>query len=173
MVSISDFKRGGRGQNNRDDCKSACASDVAKRPFGPSVIMDGASASSRAGGGGILYRELPRCYQLGAASGVWEPIFGNGSRTVLHSFISRLLPVPDAALGAFGYAAEIITGAIGGRERYCISLAIVLVYGAIALALAEAAILLIFLQAFVQPRWLHLVPDLGYYFFNNCVAGAK
>lgn len=88
-------------------------------------------------------------YQLGAASGVWEPIFGNGSRTVLHSFISRLLPVPDAALVAFGYAAEIITGAIGGRERYCTSLAIVLVYGAIALALAVAAILLIFLQAFV------------------------
>jgi hypothetical protein len=32
---------------------------------------------------------------------VWEPFFGDGSRTVLTSGISRLLPVPDAALGAF------------------------------------------------------------------------
>jgi hypothetical protein len=49
-------------------------------------------------------------YQLERVPEVWEPIFGHGSRTVLHSFVSRLLPVPDAALGAFGYAAEIITG---------------------------------------------------------------
>jgi hypothetical protein len=85
----------------------------------------------------------------------WEPCatsgtrsFGDGSRAVLHSFVSRL-PVPDAALGAFGYAAEIITGAIGGRERYCISPGIVIIYGIIVASLAVAALVLICLQGFV------------------------
>jgi hypothetical protein len=38
-------------------------------------------------------------FQLGVLDSVWEPFFGDGSRTVLTSGISRLLPVPDAALG--------------------------------------------------------------------------
>jgi hypothetical protein len=33
---------------------------------------------------------------------VWEPFFGNGSRLILTSGVSRILPVPDAALGALG-----------------------------------------------------------------------
>ena len=38
-------------------------------------------------------------YQLGYFSEVWEPFFGNGSAEVLHSALSRVLPIPDAALG--------------------------------------------------------------------------
>lgn len=40
-------------------------------------------------------------YQLGMIPRVWEPFFGSGSRTILNSKISHLLPIPDAALGAF------------------------------------------------------------------------
>ena len=42
-------------------------------------------------------------FQLGVISTIWEPFFGDGSRTILNSSISHVLPVPDAALGAFGY----------------------------------------------------------------------
>ena len=42
-------------------------------------------------------------FQLGALPAIWEPFFGDGSRTILTSGVSRMLPVPDAALGAFGY----------------------------------------------------------------------
>lgn len=45
-------------------------------------------------------------YQLGIVPTVWEPFFGEGSRKVLHSPISRLLPIPDASLGAVGYLVE-------------------------------------------------------------------
>ena len=38
-------------------------------------------------------------YQLGYFSEVWEPLFGTGSAEVLHSALSRLPPIPDAALG--------------------------------------------------------------------------
>lgn len=33
---------------------------------------------------------------------VWEPFFGAGSEVILSSSVSRILPIPDAALGAMG-----------------------------------------------------------------------
>ena len=49
---------------------------------------------------------------------VWESFFGEGSRVILTSSILRLLPVPDAALGAFGYLLDAVAGLIGGRQRW-------------------------------------------------------
>src|SRR5918998_3800143 len=56
-------------------------------------------------------------YQWGIVPTVWEPFFGRGSEVVLHSFVSRVLPVPDGALGAFGYLLDAVTGVIGGGGR--------------------------------------------------------
>src|SRR5688572_13294289 len=53
-------------------------------------------------------------YQYGTLGTVWEPFFGEGTRIVLSSGLSRVLPVSDAALGAAGYLADAITGIIGG-----------------------------------------------------------
>jgi hypothetical protein len=53
-------------------------------------------------------------FQLGVLDRVWEPFFGDGSRTVLTSGVSRLLPVPDAALGAAGYLLDAVAGLVGG-----------------------------------------------------------
>ena len=41
-----------------------------------------------------------------------------GSRTVLTSPVSRLPPIPDAALGALGYLVDAATGVIGRRDRW-------------------------------------------------------
>jgi uncharacterized membrane protein len=57
-------------------------------------------------------------YQYGIVAAVWEPFFGDGTRIVLSSHLSRVLPVSDAALGAAGYLADAITGVIGGRDRW-------------------------------------------------------
>src|SRR5690242_1352099 len=51
-------------------------------------------------------------YQLGVVARVWEPFFGAGSHTILTSGVSRLLPIPDAALGALGYLLDAASGAI-------------------------------------------------------------
>ena len=56
-------------------------------------------------------------YQWGVLARVWEPFFGDGSRVILNSSVSHLLPVPDAALGAIGYLLDAATGVIGGRQR--------------------------------------------------------
>jgi uncharacterized membrane protein len=85
---------------------------------------------------------------LGIVPAVWEPFFGDGSRRVLHSGISRLLPVPDASLGAAGYLAEIVTGLLGGPERWRTAPWAVLAFGAVAAGMALADLLLAGFQLF-------------------------
>lgn len=88
-------------------------------------------------------------YQLGVLAQVWEPLFGKGSQEVLHSFVSRLLPVPDAALGAAGYAAELIGGMIGGTERSQTQPGLVVAYGFVVAFVTLTAVLLVIVQVFV------------------------
>jgi uncharacterized membrane protein len=88
-------------------------------------------------------------FQLRVIPRVWDPVFGNGSERVLHSFISRLLPLPDAVLGALGYAIEIALAAIGGPARWRTNSRLVCLYGAVVLCLAITAIALTAIQIFV------------------------
>jgi uncharacterized membrane protein len=75
-------------------------------------------------------------FQLGLVGHVWDPLFGTGSERVLTSRISRLLPVPDAALGAAVYlvdaaiALAIVLG-LGRRDRLTLTLAVVASFGAL------------------------------------------
>jgi hypothetical protein len=58
-------------------------------------------------------------FQLGVLAEVWEPFFGSGSRFLLReSAIARLLPVPDAALGALAYLADVLADSFGGPARW-------------------------------------------------------
>lgn len=95
-------------------------------------------------------------YQWGLFPTVWEPFFGSGSRVILHSGISRLLPIPDAALGAIGYLVEVVAGMIGGSERYRTLPGAVIVMGLAVLGMGAASLLLIVLQAFVYRQFCTL-----------------
>jgi len=77
---------------------------------------------------------------------VWEPFFGDGSRTILTSATSRILPVPDAALGAFGYLLDAVTAVIGGRRRWRTMPWIVIVFGLAVGPLGAVSVLLVILQ---------------------------
>lgn len=90
-------------------------------------------------------------YQWGILKTVWEPFFGNGSERVLHSFISRLLPVPDGFLGALGYLADLVTGSIGGSVRWRTMPAMVLIYGLTICLVGATALVL----ALLQPLLFH------------------
>lgn len=61
-------------------------------------------------------------YQQGVVDTVWEPFFGEGTRRiVIESGFSRMFegwPIRDAGIGALGYAADAITGVIGGTRRW-------------------------------------------------------
>jgi Vitamin K epoxide reductase family. len=95
-------------------------------------------------------------YQLGVVQHVWEPFFGDGSERVLHSAISRLLPVPDAALGATGYLVDAVSGVIGGHGRWRTLPWVVIVFGIAVGPLGAVSITLVIIQPLLVHGWCTL-----------------
>lgn len=95
-------------------------------------------------------------YQWRAIGAVWEPFFEQGSVTVLNSGVSRLLPIPDAALGALGYLADAVTGVIGGRRRWQTMPWMVIAFGVAVGPLGAVSILLVILQPVLLDAWCTL-----------------
>lgn len=95
-------------------------------------------------------------YQIRVLPDVWEPFFGDGSRTILNSKISRVLPVPDAALGAFGYLVDAVTGVIGGRGRWRTMPWIVILFGIAVGPLGVVSVMLVVFQPVLLGAWCTL-----------------
>lgn len=95
-------------------------------------------------------------YQWNVFSTVWEPFFGDGSRKILNSGVSNLLPIPDAALGALGYLADAVTGVVGGKERWRKMPWIVIIFGLAVGPLGGISILLVVLQPVLYDAWCTL-----------------
>lgn len=105
------------------------------------------------GFGIALYLAL---YQWRVVTTVWEPFFGGGSEKILNSSVSRLLPIPDAALGAIGYLVDAITGIIGGRSRWRTMPWIVITFGIAVGPLGGVSVLLVILQPVLYDAWCTL-----------------
>jgi uncharacterized membrane protein len=95
-------------------------------------------------------------YQLGLIPTVWEPFFGTGSRVILTSSVSTLLPIPDAALGALGYLADAVAGLVGGRARWRTWPWVVAGFGLAVGPLGAVSILLVILQPVLLDAWCTL-----------------
>ena len=95
-------------------------------------------------------------YQLGLIDEVWEPWFGMGSQEVLHSPLSRVLPIPDAALGAMAYAVDAIAGAIGGTQRWRTMPWMVVLFGLAVGPLGLVSVFLVIAQPVLLDAWCTL-----------------
>ena len=95
-------------------------------------------------------------FQIGVLNSVWEPFFGNGSRRILTSSASHVLPIPDAILGAFSYLLDAVTGAIGGEDRWRTRPWIVVIFGMAVGPLGAVSITLVILQPVVYNAWCTL-----------------
>jgi uncharacterized membrane protein len=95
-------------------------------------------------------------YQFGVFSTVWEPFFGNGSKKILNSSISRVLPIPDAALGAIGYLVDAVTGVIGGTRRWRTMPWVVVVFGLAVGPLGFVSLMLVVFQPVLLDAWCTL-----------------
>jgi uncharacterized membrane protein len=95
-------------------------------------------------------------YQLRIIDTVWEPFFGNGSVKILDSFISKILPVPDAALGAFGYVLDALGGVIGGTKRWKTMPWIVIFFGLAVGPLGFVSVMLVIFQPVLFDAWCTL-----------------
>ena len=105
---------------------------------------------------GFLIALYLALYQWRVFDTVWEPFFGDGSQTILNSSVSKILPIPDAALGAFGYLLDAVTGIIGGKQRWKTMPWIVIVFGLAVGPLGAVSILLVILQPVLFDAWCSL-----------------
>jgi hypothetical protein len=85
---------------------------------------------------------------------MWDPFFGSASSfAVTHSFISRLLPVPDGLLGVVGYACDLIFGSIGGDDRWRAKPWATLIFALVITGLGVVSLALTILQGTVIGHW--------------------
>jgi uncharacterized membrane protein len=95
-------------------------------------------------------------YQFRILTTVWEPFFGNGSVKILNSPVSHVLPIPDAALGAFGYFVDAVAGVIGGPKRWKTMPWIVVVFGFAVGPLGLVSVMLVIFQPVLFDAWCTL-----------------
>ncbi|MCF8709676.1 NAD-dependent epimerase/dehydratase family protein [Rhizorhapis sp. SPR117] len=113
---------------------------------------------------GLLVARYLTAYQLGQIDGVWEPFFPglpddpikNGTETVITSSVSEAFPIPDAALGGYTYALEIVTGIVGSRARWRTMPWLVFLFGLMIAPLGVVSILFVIIQPIVIGTWATL-----------------
>ena len=99
-------------------------------------------------------------YQLGLIDGVWEPFFmgsaadpQNGTEEIITSDVSEAFPIPDAALGGYTYALEILTGIVGSKARWRTMPWLVFLFGLMIVPLGIVSISFIIIQPIVIGTW--------------------
>jgi uncharacterized membrane protein len=75
---------------------------------------------------------------------------------VLHSGLSRVLPIPDAAFGALAYLLEAVAHLLGGPKRWCKAPWTVFAFGTIAGLMALGSVGLVIWQGAVVAAWCTL-----------------
>ncbi len=109
---------------------------------------------------GLLFSRYLAAYQMGQLDGVWEPFFAgsaidpqNGTEEIITSSVSEAWPVPDAAVGAYTYMLEILTGIVGSRARWRTMPWLVLLFGLMIVPLGIVSITFIIIQPIVIGTW--------------------
>ncbi|MBB5984904.1 NAD-dependent epimerase/dehydratase family protein [Sphingobium lignivorans] len=113
---------------------------------------------------GLLVARYLTAYQLGQIDSVWEPFFPglpddpakNGTEAVITSHVSEAFPIPDAALGGYTYALEIVTGIVGSRARWRTMPWLVFLFGLMIAPLGVVSILFVIIQPVVIGTWATL-----------------
>lgn len=95
-------------------------------------------------------------FQLKVIATIRDPFFGEGSRLILTSGVSRVLPVPDAALGAAGYVADAVFGLIGGTARWRTMPWVVVVFAVAVIPFGLTSVTLFILQPLLFGTWCTL-----------------
>lgn len=105
---------------------------------------------------GLYVSRYLAAYQLGHIGSAWDPYFGHGTETIITSDISKAWPVPDAGVGAVTYILEVLTGIIGGRNRWRTMPWLVILFGVMIVPLGAVSIFFIIIQPILIGTWCSL-----------------
>ncbi len=95
-------------------------------------------------------------FQIKVLGDVPEPFFGDGSRTILTSGVSKAFPVSDALLGALGYIADAVFGLIGGTGRWRRMPWVVVLFAIAVIPFGLTSVTLFVLQPTLYQTWCTL-----------------
>lgn len=109
---------------------------------------------------GVYISRYLAAYQLGHIPSVWEPFFAgslsdprNGTEEIIMSPVAKAWPVSDAAVGAYTYLLEILTGVVGSRMRWRTMPWLVILFGLMIAPLGITSIFFIIIQPIVIGTW--------------------
>jgi hypothetical protein len=105
---------------------------------------------------GFFISRYLAAYQLGHIPYPWDPFFGDGTRKILDSDVSRAWPISDAGLGATAYMLEALSGFMGGPARWRTMPWMVLMFGFLVIPLGIVSIVLVILQPVAVGAWCTL-----------------
>lgn len=105
---------------------------------------------------GFFLSRYLAAYQLGHIPYPWDPFFGDGTRRVLDSDVSKAWPISDAGLGAVSYMLEALSGFMGGRNRWRTMPWMVGMFGVLVVPLGIVSIVLVILQPLAVGAWCAL-----------------
>jgi hypothetical protein len=105
---------------------------------------------------GFFIARYLSAWQLGHVAEVWDPFFGDGTRRVIDSEVSRAWPVADAGLGAVTYLLEALSGIMGDRRRWRTMPWMVAMFGVLVIPLGGVSIFFIVIQPIVIGTWCTL-----------------
>ena len=99
---------------------------------------------------GFFLSRYMAAFQLGHIDAAWDPLFGQGTETIITSELSQAWPVPDAGLGALSYMLEALSGLMGDRKRWRTMPWMVALFGLLVVPLGGVSIFFIV----IQPIWI-------------------
>lgn len=109
---------------------------------------------------GVYVSRYLAAYQLEHIPTVWEPFFAgsphdprNGTEEIITSAVAKAWPVSDAAVGAFTYMLEILTGIVGSRARWRTMPWLVILFGLMIAPLGITSIFFIIIQPVLIGTW--------------------
>lgn len=105
---------------------------------------------------GFLASRYMAAYQLGHITSVYDPFFGDGTRRVLTSDVSKMFPISDGGLGAVSYLIEILMGFMGNKARWRTMPWMVTFFGILVVPVGTVSIVLIILQPLSVGAWCSL-----------------
>jgi uncharacterized membrane protein len=105
---------------------------------------------------GLYISRYLAAYQLGHIPQAWDPFFGHGTERIITSEVSEAWPVSDAGLGAVTYLLEVVTGLLGGRNRWRTMPWVVVLFGILIVPLGAVSIFFIVIQPIVIGTWCTL-----------------
>jgi uncharacterized membrane protein len=100
-----------------------------------------------------MFARYMASYQLGYLDNVYDPVFGDGTRDVITSAVSKDFPVADAGLGAMAYTIETLMAAHGGVRRWHTIPWFVVLFAILVVPLGFTSIVLIMLQPIMVGHW--------------------